>query len=129
MYPLFSDRFAFFLLGLFLLVPYGTSAQSTTILQGRVTDSATGFGIEGAAVELDLDPGGDPIEFATVTDAFGFYAIADIAWGTYGVTVSHPAYVSQSVALALDSTDPETRNFDIDPAGLPPGSSFFDVFA
>ena len=34
------------------------SAQSTAILQGRVTDIDTGLRIEGAIIELDLDPPG-----------------------------------------------------------------------
>ena len=132
MVTLFSERFSLFLcgfLGFLVVVPNGAGAQSLATLQGRVADSVTGFGIEGAAVELDLVPGGDPVEFATESDAFGFFAITDIDLGTYGVNVSHPAYVSQSVELTLNSTAPEMRNFDLVPDGLPAGSSFFDVFA
>ena len=132
MVTLFSERFSLFLcgfLGFLVVVPNGAGAQSLATLQGRVTDSVTGFGIEGAAVELDLVPGGDPVEFATETDAFGFFGITDIDFGTYGIKVSHPAYICQSVELTLNSTAPETRNFDLVAAGLPARSSFFDVFA
>ena len=78
------------------LTSLGTALNAAKIV-GTVTDSVTGFGIEGAEIFLDLDPiGGDPDAVATA-GPFGFYEIEEISEGIgFTLTASHPAYDAES---------------------------------
>ena len=111
---------------IFLLIPILSRGDAT--LQGRITDIDTGFGIEGAIIELDLDPPADGIpEFSTDTDPFGFYTLPGISAGTYQLTVSHPAYQSQTQAQPLAEDEIAAASFALD--RLDASVIIFDVYA
>ena len=111
---------------LFPFFAFAGHADAASSLHGRITDSATGYGIEGALVALDADPVDGVHEYAVYTDIFGFYDLPEVDGGTYGLTASHPAYQDGGVdelelsdsaraeqSLALDPNNPTEPRFDI----------------
>jgi hypothetical protein len=70
--PFRSLAFSLIVYTCLCITPGVAVAYGGAVFQGRVTDSASGYGIEGATVDLDLDSGGDPVEHTTQTDPFGF---------------------------------------------------------
>ncbi len=115
------------LLVLLLSVVFIFNSHAAADLHGRITDSATGFGIEGAGVGLDLDPVDGTYEHAVHTDVFGFYDLPGVVVGTYTITASHPGYQNGSVVdvAVADDTRPE-QSLALDPKH--PGENVFDIY-
>lgn len=101
---------------------------ATATLRGRIIDTGTGFGIDGAAVKLDAVPADGTPEYAATTDPFGFYEVPGVdTAGDYLVEASHPAYTSESaVEATLLADETRVRNFDLDRAD--PGAVIFDIY-
>ena len=90
----------------FALVPFG-------IINGTVTDQATGQLIAGALVKADS-------EFLNSTDSNGCYAIFVLA-GTYVVRASAPGYANESQSnVKVFEGKTTTRNFELETTS--PGS-------
>jgi len=82
-------------------------------LSGRVTNSATGAGLAGAAVSFS---GG-----STTTDSTGAYNFANVTPGTYNVTASLTGFTSQTSGVTVTSGAASTLNFQLS-AAPPPGT-------
>ena len=95
----------------FALVPFG-------IINGTVTDQATGQPIAGALVKADS-------EFLNSTDSNGCYTMFVLA-GTYVVRASAPGYASESQSnVKVFEGKTTTRNFELET--IPPGSIIGNV--
>ncbi len=70
-------------------------SQDTGVVAGRVTDSATGRGVEGATVSI-VGSGQK-----TVTDKDGVYQIHNVRLGTYVLTVRMFGYSAKSATFAM----------------------------
>ena len=106
-----------------LFCSWAVSARGAE-LRGRVTDSVSGFGIEGAVVGLDADPTNGVFESEAATDTFGFYDITGITADTYGLDISHPAYLPHVETIELVDGPPSNRVDELDPI---PGENRFDI--
>ncbi len=60
--------------------------------RGRVFDSSTLAGLDGAVVTLDAQPADGTPEFTAGADVFGFFTITNIPAGDFQVTATHPGY-------------------------------------
>ena len=63
-------------------------------LSGRVTDAATGQGVGGARIEVQL-AGHDGWDYSATTTSDGSYAIFDLPTGDYVVRVTAPGYARE----------------------------------
>jgi hypothetical protein len=79
-------------------------------LTGTITNSATGLPVLGAVVTVD--------GMTRTTPANGVYTFADIAAGTYDVTVTKTGFFAKTVDdVAVASGGTTTQNIAIDPIG------------
>ena len=78
------------LLCIFLLFTVNIFAQNQGNLSGRVIDSETGFGLEGATIQIQNS------DFYTITDQNGNFKIADIPTSSFNVTASFIGFKSQT---------------------------------
>src|SRR5690606_26550767 len=85
-------------------------AGQQSILQGVVTDAATGGTLEGATILLDQD---GAQAGATFTNSDGFYVIGGIEPGTYTLRVSHIGYAPLAETLVLEVGN-RTRSVGLD---------------
>jgi prenyltransferase beta subunit len=69
------------------LTPTGSTAPTTGTISGTVTDAGTGLPIDQANVDLSGAASG-----SVLTDASGTYQFADLAEGSYTVTISMSGY-------------------------------------
>ena len=76
------------LLYFFLLFSINVFAQNQGDLSGRVIDSETGFGLEGAAIQIESS------DFYSVTDQNGYFQIVDIPTSSYNITASFIGFKS-----------------------------------
>jgi len=100
------------ILGLLLatiLLPSVVPAQTTSTLEGTVTDRQ-GLAISGA--EVSVAAGTLAVSKKTVTDANGNYQIALLPAGVYAVTVSHDGFSTQ-VFKDLEITLNRTVRFNV----------------
>jgi hypothetical protein len=72
----------------FFASPLAVRAGTTGVLEGTISDGATGKPIADATVKA-VAPSGT---FSSVTDAHGFYAVMNMLPDTYTVSVSAPGY-------------------------------------
>ena len=94
-------------------------------LDGRITDSVTALGIEGATVTLEpVIPG---TSLTAGTNPFGFYKKAAIPPAGYTLKVRHPAYLDHDEPFAPGSGAKITVNSALTPRY--PGVTTFDIFA
>ncbi|MFC1858790.1 carboxypeptidase-like regulatory domain-containing protein, partial [Thermodesulfobacteriota bacterium] len=101
-------------------------AQAQTLLQGRITDQNTGYGIDGAGVRLDLEPVDGTYEYQIRADAFGFYKIRDLEAGTYTVEGSHPAYHPAAVqGVVINEGQTAKQSLELEPRSTDP---VFDIY-
>lgn len=93
----FGNALAFMMAaGLFIsmvIAPLTASAGTTGIIEGTVTDSATGKPIAGASV-VAVSPSGT---FSSTTDAHGFYSIQSVLPDTYTVRITANGYADVSI--------------------------------
>ena len=78
------------LLCVFLLFTVNIFAQNQGNLSGRVIDSETGFGLEGATIQIQNS------DFYTIADQNGNFKIADIPTSSFNVTASFIGFKSQT---------------------------------
>jgi hypothetical protein len=107
-------------------VVLGTSLNAAKIV-GTVTDTDSGFGIEGAVIVLDLDPlGGDPDAIETA-GPFGYYKLDEIPEGVgFTLITSHPAYDSDSTTeLPLIADEARVLSFELDRTNV--GATILDI--
>ena len=71
-----------------LLFNINVFAQNQGDLFGRVIDSETGFGLEGAAIQIENS------DFYSVTDQNGYFQIVDIPTSSYNITASFIGFKS-----------------------------------
>ena len=84
-------------------------APTTGTLQGTVTDASTSNPISGALV----DAGGG---YSDLTDASGFYQIANLPAGSYNVTASATGYTPSTVnGVSITAGNTTTQNFALTP--------------
>src|SRR6266403_5387884 len=79
----------------FLAVAANLAAQTTSVIEGRVTDQQ-GLAIEGVTVNVRNMAAA--IDRGTVTDASGEYRLVGLAAGIYAVTASKAGFASGTVA-------------------------------
>lgn len=94
-----------------LLIAQNTSPQSTGAIEGRVTSSATGFGIPGVSVEIRSGP----TPYNTTTDESGAYRLTGLKYGNYGSTISKTGYErgQDSLLGQIRIFGPDPVRFDI----------------
>ncbi len=97
------------LLAVTLLLAASSSsiAQSTGIIRGTVTDSASGRRLEGAQVSIIGSTRG------AVTDATGEFQIRDLAAGSYNVRAQRIGYNSSVRAVRLATGGTADANFNL----------------
>ena len=106
----------------------GNAMAQTGILQGTVSDAATGLPIDHALVVArgmmggaDGHGGGHPPGGGhhppryTFTDAAGLYVIADLPAGTYHVTCGKPGYVRAEIDVEIAAGQAVTQDFALEP--------------
>ena len=71
-----------------LLFNINVFAQNQGDLSGRVIDGETGFGLEGAAIQIENS------DFYSVTDQNGYFQIVDIPTSSYNITASFIGFKS-----------------------------------
>ena len=76
------------LLCFFLLFSINAFAQNQGDLLGRVIDGETGFGLEGATIQIENSG------FYTITDQNGYFEITDIPTSSFNVTASFIGFKS-----------------------------------
>jgi hypothetical protein len=76
------------LLCFFLLFSINVFAQNQGDLSGRVIDGNTGFGLEGATIQIENS------DFYTITDQNGYFEITDIPTSSFNVTASFIGFKS-----------------------------------
>jgi Carboxypeptidase regulatory-like domain/IPT/TIG domain len=81
-------------------------------ISGNVRDSSTTNPISGASISCT----GTPTCTATTTDTSGNYTLANLAAGTYQVTVSATGYATQTLPVTVTSGSTATQNFSMTPA-------------
>jgi hypothetical protein len=101
-------RFATLLLLGVILLPYSLPAQTTSTIQGTVTDRQ-GLPISGADVSVAADT--LAVSKKTITDTSGNYSITTLPPGLYTLTVSHAGF-STRVFKDLEITLNRTFNFN-----------------
>ena len=111
---------------IFSVLVVTSPAAALSDLHGRITDSKTEYGIEGALVGIDVDPADGVNEYAAHTDIFGFYTLTQVESGTYELTASHPAYESGLVPdLSLADAGRVEQSLALTPKYVEPT---FDVY-
>src|SRR6267154_2019027 len=80
---------------IFLAVAANLAAQTTSVVEGRVTDQQ-GLAIEGVVVRARNFAAA--IDRGTLTDASGEYRIAGLAAGVYAITASKVGFAPETVA-------------------------------
>jgi len=106
----------------------GNAMAQTGILQGTVSDAATGLPIDHALVVArgmmggpDGHGGGHPPGGGhhppryTFTDAAGAYVFADLPAGTYHVTCGKPGYVRAEIDVEIAAGQAVSQNFALEP--------------
>lgn len=91
-------------LSLALCMPVGLSAQTTSTIEGVVTDHQ---GLAVAGAEMRIAGATLAVGKSVVSDANGNYQIAALPAGTYTLTVSHPGFEKQvfsNLEIALNRT-------------------------
>ena len=78
------------LLCFFLLFSINAFAQNQGDLLGRVIDGETGFGLEGATIQIENS------NFYTISDQNGYFQITDIPTSSFNVTASFIGFKSQT---------------------------------
>ena len=76
------------LLYFFLLFSINVFAQNQGDLSGRVIDGETGFGLEGATIQIENS------DFYTITDQNGYFEITNIPTSSFNVTASFIGFKS-----------------------------------
>ena len=76
------------LLYFFLLFSINVFAQNQGDLLGRVIDGETGFGLEGATIQIEN------LDFYTITDQNGYFEITNIPTSSFNVTASFIGFKS-----------------------------------
>ena len=76
------------LLCFFLLFSINVFAQNQGDLSGRVIDGETGFGLEGATIQIENS------NFYTISDQNGYFQITDIPTSSFNVTASFIGFKS-----------------------------------
>ncbi|MEM7396355.1 MAG: carboxypeptidase-like regulatory domain-containing protein, partial [Verrucomicrobiota bacterium] len=90
------------------------SVLADGFFQGRVTDNATGKGLEGARLLFDLNPPDGMPEEAAESGPFGFYN-ATLPPGTYEISAGRGGYNSQTVTVVVASGEHVETSFALDP--------------
>ena len=80
---------------IFLAVAANLAAQTTSVVEGRVTDQQ-GLAIEGVVVRARNLAAA--VDRGTVTDASGEYRIVGLAAGVYAITASKVGFAPETVA-------------------------------
>ena len=83
-------------------------------IDGTVTDALTGSPIAGVYITADT--------YSAITDAYGYYMIADVQPGDYTVTASVDGYFSDSKPAHVESSVTTTVEFALLPVPLPLGA-------
>ncbi|MEQ1851268.1 MAG: carboxypeptidase-like regulatory domain-containing protein, partial [Chthoniobacteraceae bacterium] len=108
-----------------LLFAASSSLAIDASLDGRITDSATAAGIEGATIIIEpVAPG---VSLTAGTNPFGFYRKEPIPPAAYTLKVRHGAYLDHDEAFTPVSGAKVTRNIALTPRY--PGVTTFDIFA
>ncbi|NQU05842.1 MAG: carboxypeptidase regulatory-like domain-containing protein [Calditrichaeota bacterium] len=84
-----------------------TADNSNSVIEGKVTDSQTGEGIEGATISSDDDN-------SVITNSSGSYSL-DVTAGTREITVSKSGYFSINRSVQVDEDSTVTQNFILVP--------------
>src|SRR5258708_13984968 len=87
---------------IFLPVAANLAAQTTSVVEGRVTDQQ-GLAIEGVVVRARNFAAA--IDRGTLTDASGEYRIAGLAAGVYAITASKVGFAPETVASPEITSD------------------------
>jgi hypothetical protein len=88
-----------------------TMTDLTGIILGRVTDAATGQGIQDAIVGVR----GGATATGVATDGRGAYRIMQLPVGSYAVDVSILGYASQSATVPVQPGRTATCDFKLQP--------------
>ncbi len=104
---------------------------SADIFRGQVRDDISDDPIEGATIELRLDPVSINADITVLTDPFGFFESDEAVSSTnYTVTAKHPGYIDETVQITQDVAR-KTQNFRLmRRADLPggPNAPIFDLY-
>jgi len=82
-------------------------------LEGVVTDCVTGNPLSGALVQIVNPPAYSANSSSDITDALGAYGVGVVAAGTYTVSVSKQAYISQTFTVSVSSGNVTTLNVQL----------------
>jgi len=98
------------------LVAAGQSPSDKCRVEGTVLNALTGQPVRKAHITLTLGQGGDPV--LGVTDAHGRYALADLAPGTYNLTVTHEGYMGQRYGAKKPGEEQKGAALEMTPGSL-----------
>ncbi len=115
-YPYFSPVFP---LGLFIVFafPFFLTAQSSSKINGIITDKSSGEPLIGAYIVLE------GTGFGVATDFDGSYQINNIPSGHYKLTISYIGYDDVSEEIELVGGTPLVRNIALDYSGVQLGAA------
>jgi hypothetical protein len=82
-------------------------------VEGQITDGSNGFPLSGALVKLI------GTNTSEVSNATGFYAMGQLATGTFTAEITKPGYVKQEHSVTLNSGELVTLNVTLLPVGFP----------
>ena len=77
-----------------------TTAAAPSTLSGQIVDQTTKSPIARAAVTL-VDPAGTNPTLSTIADNAGTFSFANVAAGTYSLTITAPGYTDQIAAISV----------------------------
>jgi len=97
-------------LGLFVCSPTYVRAS---YLEGIITDCVTGNPVSGALVQIINPPAYSASSSSDISDALGKYGVGVVTPGTYTVTISKQAYVSQTFTVSVTSGNVTTLNVQL----------------
>ena len=96
--------------GLYVCAPTYVRAS---YLEGVVTDCISGNPLSGALVQIVNPPAYSVNSSSDITDALGKYGIGVVTAGTYTVTVSKQAYISQTFTVSVTSGNVTALNVQL----------------
>jgi len=96
--------------GLFVLDPTYVRAS---YLEGVVTDCITANALSGALVQIVNPPAYSVNSSSDITDALGNYGVGVVTAGTYTVTVSKQAYITQTFTVSVTSGNVTSLNVQL----------------
>ncbi len=82
-------------------------------VEGQITDGSNGFPLNGVLVKLL------GTNTSAVSNPTGFYAMGQLATGTFTAEITKPGFVKQEISITLSSGNLTTLNVELLPVGFP----------